>query len=87
MAVNPDKTKVLIISQSRTTYPSFPGLGLNGTPVKIVQELKLMGIILDSKYRFESQMRVIVDSTSSRLGILHKVSSLYGDAEVVTRSF
>ena len=87
MQVNPDKTKALIISRSRTIHPVFPGLVLNGVPVDIVPEMKLLGIILDSKLSFESQIRAIVASTSSRIGILRKVSSLFSDAEVVTRSF
>ena len=87
MEVNPGKTKALIISRSRTIYPVFPGLVLNGVPVDVVPEMKLLGIILDSKLTFESQIRAIVASTSSRLGILRKVSSLYSDSEVVTRSF
>ena len=87
MQVNPDKTKALIISRSRTIYPVFPGLVLNGVPVDIVPEMKLLGIILDSKLSFESQIRAIVASTSSRIGVLRKVSSLFADAEVVSRSF
>lgn len=87
MEVNPGKTKALIISRSRTIYPVFPGLVLNGVPVDVVPEMKLLGILLDSKLTFESQIRAIVASTSSRLGILRKVSSLYSDSEVVTRSF
>ena len=53
MAVNPSKTKALVISRSRTKYPEFPGLYLYGAPVKVVQELKLLGIILDSQLTFE----------------------------------
>ena len=87
MEVNPGKTKALIISRSRTIYPVFPGLVLNGVPVDVVPEMKLLGIILDSKLTFESQIRTIVASTSSRLGIVRKVSGLYFDSEVVTRSF
>ena len=77
MAVNPSKTKALVTSRSRTKSPEFPGLYLNGAPVKVVQELKLLGIILDSKLTFEAQIRSIVASTSSKLGILRKVAGLY----------
>jgi hypothetical protein len=87
MAVNPDKTKALIISRSRTVYPAFPDLVLGGAIVEIVPELKLLGILLDSKLTFESQIRVIVASTSGRLGILRKALHLYCDAEVVSRSY
>jgi len=87
MAVNPDKTKALIISRSRTVYPAFPDLVLGGAIVEIVHELKLLGILLDSKLTFESQIRVIVASTSGRLGILRKALHLYCDAEVVSRSY
>ena len=74
MEVNPSKTKALVISHSRTKYPEFPGLYLNGAPVKVVQELKLLGIILDSKLTFEAQIRSIVASASSKLGILRRVA-------------
>ena len=73
MEVNPSKTKALVISRSRTKYPEFPGLYLNGAPVEVVRELKLLGIILDRKLTFEAQIRSIVASTSSKLAFFVKL--------------
>ena len=45
MLVNPSKTRGMLISRSRTVVPLFPDLVV----VEMVSELKILGVILDSK--------------------------------------
>ena len=49
MLINSIRTKILIISMSRTLAPTFPNLLLDGTVVESVTELKILDDILDTK--------------------------------------
>ena len=52
MLLNPMITKALVISRSRTLAPIFPNLVLGGTVVERVTELKVLGVVLDTKLSF-----------------------------------
>ena len=69
MLVNPSKTRGMLISRSRTVEPLFPDLLIDGSVVEMVSELKILGVILDSKLSFEKQVRAIAASASMRVGI------------------
>ena len=47
--VNLSKTRGMLISRSRTVYPLFPDLVVDGTVVEMVVELRILDVILDSK--------------------------------------
>ena len=49
MLINPSKTRGMLISCSRTVESLFPDLVVDGTVVEMVSELKILGVILDSK--------------------------------------
>ena len=77
MLVNPSKTRGMLISRSRTVEPLFPDLLIDGSVVEMVSELKILGVILDSKLTFEKQVRAIAASASMRVGILRKTMSVF----------
>ena len=54
----------MLISGSRTVEPTLPDLVIDGTVVEMVSELKIFGVILDSKLAFEKQVRAITASAS-----------------------
>ena len=87
MSVNPSKTRKKVISRSRTVEPLFPDLVVNDTVVEMVSELKILGVILDSKLTFEKQVRAIAASASIRAGILKKTMSVFRDVAVVAKYF
>ena len=64
MLVNPSKMRGLLISRSRTVEPLFPDLLIDGSVVEMVSELKILGVILDSKLTFEKQDRAIAASAA-----------------------
>ena len=68
--VNPSKMRGMLISFSRTVEPLFPDLVIDGSVVEMVSELKILGVILDSKLTFEKQIRAIAATASMRVGIL-----------------
>ena len=51
--VNTMKTKALVISRSRTLATMFPNLVLDGIVVERVTELKVLGVVLETKMSFE----------------------------------
>ena len=67
--VNPSKTRVMLISRSHTVEPLFPDLVIDGSVVEMVSELKILGVILDSKLTFEKQVRAIAATALMRVGI------------------
>ena len=87
MLINPSKTREMLISRSRSVEPLFPDLVVDGTVVEMVSELKILGVILDSKLAFENQVRAIAASASTRVGILRKIMSVFRDVAVVAKCF
>ena len=87
MLVNPSKTRGMLISRSHTVEPLFPDLLIDGSVVEMVSELKILGVIIDSKLSFEKQVRAIAASASMRVGILRKTMSVFRDVTVVAKCF
>ena len=87
MLVNPSKTRGMLISRSRTVDPLFPVLVIGGSVVEIVTELKVLGVILDSKLMFEKQVIAIAATDSMRVGILRKTMSFFRDVAIVAKCF
>ena len=71
MLVNPMKTKALVISRSRTLASIFPNL-FDVIVMERVTGLKVLGVVLDKKIRFDSHIRSIAASASSKLEIMRK---------------
>ena len=77
----------MLISRSSTVEPLFPDLVVDGTVVERFSDLKILGVILDSKLAFEKQVRSIAASASKRVGILSKTMSVFRDVAVVAKCF
>ena len=87
MLVNPSKARGLLISRSCMVEHFFPDLVIDGTVVEMVSELKILGVIFDSKLTFEKQVRAIAASALRRVGILRKTMIIFRDADVVAKWF
>ena len=87
MLVNPSKTRGMLISRSRTVELLFPDLVIDGSVVEMVTELKILGVILDSKLTFEKQFGTIAATASIRVGILRKTKSVFRDVAIVAKCF
>ena len=84
MLTNSAKTYGMMISRSRTACLMFPDLFVGGSIVKMVGELKISGVVLDSKLTFESHVRSVAASASRRIGILWKPRSVFRDNSIVS---
>ena len=87
MLVNTSKTSGMLISRSCTVEPLFPDLVVHGKIVEMVSELKILGVILDSKLAFEKKVRAIAASASRSVGILRKTMSVFRDVAVAAKCF
>ena len=87
LLVNPMKTKVLVISRSRTLAPISLNLVLDGTVVELVTDLKVLSFVLDIKLSFESHIRSTAASASSKLGIMRKAICLFDNPVLMSRCF
>ena len=67
--MNPMKTRALVIFRSRTLAPFFPNLVLDGTVVERVTELKVLGVVFETKLSFEGLTRLTTASASRKLGM------------------
>ena len=87
MKLNPSKSKEMIVSRSRTHFPEHPNLSINGALINKVDQLKLLGVTLDSKLTFETHLRDMSRSISQKLGILRKSKKIYEDDIILRRCF
>ena len=58
---------------------------IDGSIVEMVSELKILGVILDSKLMFEKQVRAIAATASMRVGILRNTMSVFRDVAIVAK--
>ena len=77
-----------MISRSITLSPVFPNLVLDGTVLERLTELKVFGAVLDKKkLSFDSLIRKIAASASSKVGIKRDAPCLFGNPVLVSRCF
>ena len=88
MLINSAKTYGMMISRSRTAWPTFPDLFVGGSILKMVGEMKILGVVMNSKLTFERPVRSVGTSASRRIGILRKTRSVVRDNNsIVSCSF
>ena len=87
MKLNPNKSKEMIVSRSRTSIPEHSYLLINGIIINRVDQLKLLGVTLDSKLTFEKHLRNVSMGISQKLGILRKAKKVYDDDIILRRCF
>ena len=81
------KTKAMLISRSRKAYPEHPVISIDNIVLDNVRELKILGVIFDSKLTFETHVRTMVTSVAQKIGILRRAWAIYQDVDVVLRCF
>ena len=88
MILNPNKTKALVVSRSRTVNPPHGGdLVLSGVTICACPNLDIIGVNFDSKLTFEYHVRGIVSRVSQRFGILRLVKRIFVDTSVLLRCY
>ena len=81
MILNPNKTRGLLDSRSRTVNFPHGDLVLSGVPIcACLNYLDILGVKFDSKLTFEDHVSGIVSHVSQRFGILSLASSSWREA-------
>lgn len=70
MKLNPSMTKAMIGSRSRTIHPESPLLNLEGTVLKVSDDLATLGASFSAKVTFENHQRSVFRTEVQRLGIM-----------------
>ena len=87
MKLNASKTKIMIVSRSRTMHPQSPALTIGGTVLKGSDDLVILGVTFDSKMTFEKHLCSVSRAASRRLGILKKSWQVFQDRLLLLRCF
>ena len=83
MILNTNKTKVSVVSGSRTVSPPHGDLVLSGVYIRASPYLDILGVKFDSKLIFEDHVRGIVYRISQRIGILRLAKHIFMDTSVL----
>ena len=87
MKLNASKTKIMIVSRSRTMHPQSPPLTIGGTVLKESDDLVILGVTFNSKMPFEKHLRSVSRAASQRLCILRKSLLVFHDSSLLGRCF
>ena len=87
MKLNASKTKIMIVSRSRTVYPQLTPLTLDETVLKESADLVILGVMFDAKMTFEKHLRSVFSAAAERLGIMKKSWQVFHDWSRLLRSF
>ena len=87
MKLNPNKTKTLIVSRSRTLTPAHSDLVLEGETLDVSNSLVILGVTLDSKMTFEQHVMNVTSSVARSMGIVRRASKVFGTEDVITTCF
>ena len=85
MKLNVSKTKTMIASRSHTMHPKSPPLTIDGTVLKVSDDLDILGVSFDSKLTFEKYLRSASRAASQGLGILRKSWQVFHDRLLIGR--
>ena len=69
LQLNGEKTKELAISFSRDS-PQFPGVCIDGTPIKTIQSTKLLGLTINDTLTWNDHLEELVKKASKKLYFL-----------------
>ena len=85
--LNPNKTKALVVSRSRTVSPPQGDLVLSGVSIRASPNLDILGMKFDRKLTFEDHVHGIVFHVSQRIVIFRLVKRIFLDNSVLLRCY
>ena len=87
MIRNPNKTKALVVSRSKTVNPPHGDFVLSGVCICASPNLDILHVKFDSRLTFEDHVRGIVSRVSQKIGILGLVKLVFEDTTVLLRCY
>ena len=77
----------MIVSISRTLQTQHPDLFIDNVPLITNDPFKILGVLLDSKFTFESHIRAVSSSIAQKLGLLRRSFKILGDLSISMKCF
>ena len=87
MILNPNKTKAIVVSRSRTVNPPHGDLVLKGVSIHASPNLDIIGVKFDSNLTFKDRVRIIVSRVSQRIGVLRLVKRIFVQTSVLLHCY
>ena len=87
MRLNPNKIQSTIVSRSRTVFPPHPDLFVGSTSLNTCGSVKILGVMLNSKFTFMRHIRSISSLVAQKICLLKKSFRVFGDDNVLLRCF
>ena len=73
LIINLSKTKLMMISPNRIAH--LPSITFEGTELEWVNEIKYLGVYIDSKLNFNSQLKYVSGRLSKLNGVIYSMSN------------
>lgn len=80
LVLHAGKTKMLIFNENRKEFQKFPPVYLNNSEISIVNEIKYLGLYIDSKLNWNSRIDFLIKKFSSYVGVFRRISFICGDS-------
>ena len=87
MILNPNNTKALVVSRSRTVNHPHGDLVLSVVSICASSNLDILGVNFNSRLTFEDHVCGIVSHVSHRIGILRLVKHVFVGSSVLLRCY
>ena len=84
LSLNIEKTHFMIFSSIRKKFTYIPDIEINGYKIKCVEQTKFIGVVLDSKLRWERHITSVKTKIARGLGILNKAKKFFSLPTLIT---
>lgn len=82
--ISPEKSKILHVCIGHSHRNRLPTVLIGEHAVKVVREMKLLGVTIDSKQSFVKHAKAVKESVNSKLNILRALNGRFSEASRVT---
>ena len=79
----PTETQMMVVSQKRVPFDPI-GVVMDGTPVELVAELKLVGFTFDSKLRLKAVVENLAKKGRVRVAALRRLTNMLDSENMKT---
>ena len=87
MKLNPNRTRSMIFSRSKTIFPPHPDIFVDSTSLNSCNIFKIIGAMSDSKVTFERHIHSMFSLVPQKIGLLKKSFWVFGNLNVLLRCF
>ncbi|MBN1252535.1 MAG: reverse transcriptase family protein, partial [Bacteroidales bacterium] len=78
LVLNGDKSKLLFFNSTRLEFQNLPDIYINSSKISTVDEIKYLGLIVDSKLNWNAHINSLVKKLSPYVGVFKKISFVCG---------